>query len=84
MNISFLRNAQAEEKEEMSYFCMHAPAADGHAAAQGPGAGSGAPAAAAPPAPSPPRSCGDPESFRGCSALHSTPLPKLGQHQHGA
>lgn len=48
MNISFLRNAQAEEKEEMSYFCMHAPAADGHAAAQRPGAGSGAPAAAAP------------------------------------
>lgn len=53
MNISFLRNAQAEEKEEMSYFCMHAPAADGHAAAQRPGAGSGAPAAAAPPAPRP-------------------------------
>lgn len=39
MNISFLRNAQAEEKEEMSYFCMHAPAAAGPAAGRD-GAGS--------------------------------------------
>lgn len=63
MNISFLRNAQAEEKEEMSYFCMHAPAADGHAAAQMPaGAGRGVPAGAAP---GPPRQLQHPQPWRG-------------------
>lgn len=63
MNISFLRNAQAEEKEEMSYFCMHAPAADGHAAAQMPaGAGRGVPAGAAP---GPPRQLQHPQPWGG-------------------
>lgn len=77
MNISFLRNAQAEEKEEMSYFCMHAPAADGHAAAQMPaGAGRGVPAGAAP---GPPRQLQHPQPWGGSHtiSLH----PRVRHHQ---
>lgn len=77
MNISFLRNAQAEEKEEMSYFCMHAPAADGHAAAQMPaGAGRGVPAGAAP---GPPRQLQHPQPWGG-HTQHSF-HPRMRHHQ---
>lgn len=80
MNISFLRNAQAEEKEEMSYFCMHAPAADGHAAAQMPeGAGRGVPAGAAP---GPPRQLQHPQPWGGHT--HTLPpslRPRMRHHQ---
>lgn len=76
MNISFLRNAQAEEKEEMSYFCMQAPAADGHAAAQMPaGAGRGVPAGAAP---GPPRQLQHPQPWGGHT--HSLHL-RMRHHQ---
>lgn len=61
----------------MSYFCMHAPAADGHAAAQMPaGAGRGVPAGAAP---GPPRQLQHPQPWGGHTqhSLH----PRMRHHQ---